>query len=295
MNVIVYDGIGNSSVYAKQTVLTDDLIRISASNDRSCALNDSGKIYCMGEGAGGFGNNTTNDYNVPTLVNSGITSVTFKSVDAGFRSGCGLTTDSKIYCWGEGSQGQLGHGVKADSSVPVLVSGSHSWRYVSTTEYNTADATTCAIETDGDGYCWGEGSEGKIGHGSSVDATSPSLISGGVKWRMISAGNRHSCGVSESNVGYCWGAGADSRLGCAASGDQNTPQVVQGGHSWAEIHAGKENSCGITTSGAAYCWGNDNEGELGNGATTGTQSSPSLVSGSHTFRQMDVCGYSTNS
>ena len=295
INVVVYDLVGNATAYTKQTFKTDGLKRFSASYQRTCGINDEGKIYCMGTGTAGFGDNSTTNYNLATLVDNGITAKRFKSVDTMHHGACGLTTDNEIYCWGEGSSGQLGNGASADSSVPVLVSGSIDWRFVSTTEYSTGlpKPSVCGISTTGVGYCWGEGAEGKLGHGSSADSNTPSVISGSHSWKMISTGHRHSCGVDDSGVGYCWGSGADSRLGVAAGGDQDEPQPVQGGLTWQEIHAGKENSCGITTAGAAYCWGSDAEGELGNGAVTGTQSAPYAVTGGLTFRSMDVGAFST--
>jgi alpha-tubulin suppressor-like RCC1 family protein len=49
---------------------------------------------------------------------------TFRSVSAGGRHTCGITTDGALYCWGANWAGQLGTGSYTDSPVPVRVTGS---------------------------------------------------------------------------------------------------------------------------------------------------------------------------
>lgn len=289
-NVVIYDLVGNASVYRKQRIKTLSLKRISAGRGRTCLLNHMGKVYCTGEGEGGFGDNSENDYNMPSLVDSGISAMNFVSIDSGLRGACGLTDDSKIYCWGEGSQGQLGNSSSSDSSSPVLVSGGRSWRFITTGEYSTSQAFACGITTEGDGYCWGNGGQGRLGNGDTSQFDTPQLVVGGHKWRMISAGSRHACGVTEDGSGYCWGSGDNRRLGVADTGDQDIPTLVQGGYSWQEIHAGTNSSCGITNDRVTYCWGGDDYGQLGNGELNETQEIPVKVEGDHVFRHLELGG-----
>ena len=52
---------------------------------------------------------------------------------------------------GSGTQGQLGDGTSTDSSVPMLVSGGRLYKYLS-----VGYKHTCAVNTTGYAFCWGE-------------------------------------------------------------------------------------------------------------------------------------------
>ena len=43
------------------------------------------------------------------------------SISAGAAFSCGVTTSNNLYCWGEGTGGQLGDGTASDQVVPTQV------------------------------------------------------------------------------------------------------------------------------------------------------------------------------
>jgi alpha-tubulin suppressor-like RCC1 family protein len=49
--------------------------------------------------------------------------LTFESLSGGLDHFCGVTTEGAAYCWGSGSDGQLGNGSTANQATPVPVSG----------------------------------------------------------------------------------------------------------------------------------------------------------------------------
>ena len=114
----------------------------------------------------------------------------------------------------------------------------------------------------------------------------------------ISAGNSHSCGLGSTGQAYCWGEGTFGQLGNNTIISSTTPSLVSGGHTFSSISAAREHTCAVTTAGAAYCWGFDEFGQLGDDtltATGSTSTTPSLVSGGHTFSgisagQSHTCG-----
>jgi uncharacterized protein YjdB len=75
----------------------------------TCGVTTSGAAYC-GLQAG----------SVPTAVPGGLT---FTSISASTEHTCGLATDGAVYCWGDNTNGQLGDGTTANSSVPIKVLG----------------------------------------------------------------------------------------------------------------------------------------------------------------------------
>lgn len=45
----------------------------------------------------------------------------FRSISAGTWHTCAVTTDGDVYCWGRGTEGQLGNGAQTSSTTPVRV------------------------------------------------------------------------------------------------------------------------------------------------------------------------------
>lgn len=96
----------NASVALNSKVVTD----ISASSeDFSCAIANSA-AHCWGANYfGQLGNNGTSQSNVPVAVsNSGVLSgKAVTSIAIGYYHACTIA-GGQVYCWGHGSQGQLG-------------------------------------------------------------------------------------------------------------------------------------------------------------------------------------------
>ncbi len=90
-------------------------------------------------------------------------------------SGHNRVTDEsdQVQCWGRNDEGQLGTGetgsdVLAPPMDPILTSVRH---------VAASDAHSCAVDTDGNVYCWGEGSDGRLGTGDAMDHPNPTRLS----------------------------------------------------------------------------------------------------------------------
>jgi alpha-tubulin suppressor-like RCC1 family protein len=92
-------------------------------------------------------------------------------------------------------------------------------------------------------------------------------VSGGLRFRSISAGYATMCAVTEAGAGYCWGYNLGA-LGDGTSDHRATPAAVAGGLTFQHISAGTGYACGVTTAGTVYCWGDNSSGELGDGTIT---------------------------
>lgn len=259
-----------------------------SSNDAACAIADTGNAYCWGvDGSGQLGNGaTTGNQEDPSQVTlpSGVTS--WSAISVGNAFACGIANTGNAYCWGSDSAGQLGNGATTGNQTsPSLVtnpSGVTSWFAISA-GYTHA----CGIGNNGYAYCWGADTFGELGNDTGVtsDQTSPYLVnnpSGVTSWTVIAAGSYQTCGIGNNNQAYCWGDDTYGQLGNGAgvTGNQAAPYLVtnpSGVTGWTKISSGYALTCGVGDNNNAYCWGQDGSGQLGNGATTGTQHSPSLV------------------
>jgi alpha-tubulin suppressor-like RCC1 family protein len=208
----------------------------------TCGVTTSNKGYCWGYNLdGAVGDGTRTNRNKPTAVAGGLS---FRSVIAGGglisdeqgtevdeTHACGLTTDNLAYCWGQGSNGQLGDGTPdgtfTSSRVrPFRVVGGLHFGQVIAGYYHSCGVTTTKVA-----YCWGAGSKGQLGNGStSFGRSSPTKVAGGLLFAGVSAGpvGNHTCGITTGNKIYCWGDNAFGQLGDGTTTRRLSPVKVAG-------------------------------------------------------------------
>ena len=135
---------------------------------------------------------------------------------------------------------------------------------------------------EGAAWCWGDGKNGRLGNGSTSDASTPQEVDGltaGVT--QISAGNVHTCAVVEGTA-WCWGRNETGQLGngstSSSEASNSTPLEVRGLTAGVtQISAGSLYTCAVVD-GAAWCWGWGESGRLGNGGSSDA-STPQEVRG----------------
>jgi alpha-tubulin suppressor-like RCC1 family protein len=112
---------------------------------------------------------------------------------------------------------------------------------------------TCALQTGGKAYCWGDNLNSQLGSGSAdlLDSV-PRAVASSVSFTQLAGGAIHSCGVSDAGPAWCWGGDAYGQAG-PVGGD--SPALVDATLHFAMVSLGRLHSCAITTTGAAYCWG----------------------------------------
>jgi alpha-tubulin suppressor-like RCC1 family protein len=167
----------------------------------------------------------------------------------------------------------------------MMMSVSTAWRSV--------DGRTYTPPPPGIAYAWGGnfyyGEGGELGDGTTVGRSSPVTVVGGLTWRQVDAGYRHSLGVANTRIAYAWGLGDFGKLGTGSTTDVSSPVTVVGGiTNWTQLSAGGTFSVGLTTSGIAYGWGNNNKGQLADGTTTQRTSPVTVVGGITTWRQLSA-------
>jgi alpha-tubulin suppressor-like RCC1 family protein len=191
--------------------------------------------------------------------------LSFRQVSAGWDHTCGVTTNDRIYCWGENSEGQLGDGTTADRLRPVKVTGGFRWR-----EVTAGFQSTCGITVDDRAYCWGIG---WLGDGSEFRTQiTPVAVAGGLSFRHISNDpqSNHTCGITTNERAYCWGLNQVGQLGTGTIDPiaSLSPVAVTGGRHFREVSVGPSHTCAVNPFGRIWCWGFNINGELGDGTTT---------------------------
>jgi alpha-tubulin suppressor-like RCC1 family protein len=200
---------------------------VSVGMYHSCGVTTTGRAYCWGgdqwgqlgdgtaSGTCEFPLGTSPCRKKPTLVVGGYQ---WRQVDAGGGSGppegstepleggrtCGVTTDGRAFCWGDGTLGQNGDGTRSMRTAPRQVAGDRLYRAISTGYWHS-----CALASDNRAYCWG----GRNGGGELGDGTQdilrlrPRAVVGGHSFEQISTGHGSTCARTPTGAIYCWGGG----------------------------------------------------------------------------------------
>jgi alpha-tubulin suppressor-like RCC1 family protein len=237
---------------------------VSAGYYYTCGVTTDDRAYCWGwDHYGQLGDGTVSDVlrTTPTAVTGGLR---FRLVRAGTTHACGITTANRAVCWGDNQYGQLGDSSNYTSrAAPVQIAGGRSYKWL-----DAGHEHTCAVTTDGRGFCWGNGRAGQLGTGKAYLSFWPQRVAGGLLFRNVTAGVIHSCGVGTDGRSYCWGSNQYGQLGDGTTTQRLTPVAVAGGHPFAQLAGGEGSTCGLTTGARAYCWGANGVGQLGDGTTT---------------------------
>jgi alpha-tubulin suppressor-like RCC1 family protein len=203
---------------------------LALGGDHTCALLTTGAVRCWGRnnwGQLGYGdtNNRGDNEPISNLPNVSLTG-TIRKLVAGDAHTCALTFAGTLRCWGRGQEGQLGQnfsgfrvsdnawGDTATRLPSMLSSDIDTGAQV--TDVTAGDFHTCALSSDGQLKCWGWGSSGQLGYGStaSLDTPRPDGVNlDGVTAFRISAGFGHTCALRSNGTARCWGANSQGQLG----------------------------------------------------------------------------------
>ncbi|MCB9600089.1 MAG: chromosome condensation regulator RCC1 [Sandaracinus sp.] len=262
-------GCGDVCTWKCDATGCDDVVGVSTGGFHSCALRESGRVFCWG----------ANDYSQLGLSSPGgrlfaTTAVAMigdaVQIASGERHSCARSASGAVRCWGWGSSGQLGNGGVSTSATPLAVA------VPAATTIALGRTHSCAIDSAGRLYCWGRNGEGELGDGTQTQRDTPRRISAAGTVSSVGTGDSHTCVVSGGTV-RCWGANGQGQLGGGgASVRELSPIVISGLNGVTEVRAGRDHSCALRGDGTVWCWGGNDVGQLGDG-TFSQRTSPVRV------------------
>jgi hypothetical protein len=134
--------------------------KITAGERSACGIQTDGTLWCWGANEIGEVGNNGDGSDVTSPAQESTQATNWASVSAGATNTCAITTDHKLYCWGDGTYGQLGNSAFLSYSYsPIQVTGT-TWQSVSVGHMHA-----CGVQTDNSLWCWGDNSEGQLGDG----------------------------------------------------------------------------------------------------------------------------------
>lgn len=275
------------------------LTQVSAGGYTTCGLGPSSEAYCWGTGregqlgappqeeCGGFpGESPCATYPLPL-------GQSFASIQAGGLHVCALTDAGAMFCWGDGTYGQLGSSpptpdcssqstgcARTPLSVPLLAPA---------TSMSVGGTHNCVLDAAGQASCWGYNHAGRLGTGDNITRFAPDTVATNLRFIDISAGGTHTCAIAVGGLAYCWGYNHLGQLGDGSVAEHPLPAPVSTQLHFVEIVSGVAHTCARTPSGTAYCWGAAGDGQLGTTAQLESCESyacstvPVPVAGDHQF------------
>ncbi len=190
----------------------------------------------------------------------------FVDLSAGGRSTCAVAPTGRLFCWGDGREGQLGRIGALTARHPVRVIGIYDAQRVSVgVDFGcTVLARGSQINVQGIYACWGNGTSGQLGTGAFDRAQYPQQVRTPDGFTRVAAGSAFACGVARGGAVWCWGADQFGQLGDGAVQPQlASPVQVPGVSGITELAVGNQHACGVRSDAVLLCWGRVTDGQTG--------------------------------
>jgi alpha-tubulin suppressor-like RCC1 family protein len=272
------------------TGLATGPVQIAAGAHHACVVLASGPVDCWGQGFyGDLGDGSSLDHALPTqTIGLPVPAGGVESVSAGTVTGCAVTSDLRVACWGQDAGDGSALATIHTAATGVLGLPAAGVSQVSAGFGGCALVMLGGLKTDV--MCWGDNSSGELGDNTTTDRTKPVKVKGLSNVVAVTTGGRHACALVRNGGAKCWGANGHGQLGDGTTTESHTPVAVQGlPVDLAQIVAGGTHTCGLLTDGTVRCWGSGGDGELGNGSTSDS-STPVMVTGLPSVVQIAVGG-----
>lgn len=256
----------------------------------TCAVSSTGDLFTWGDGtqnAGLLGQGTDVSHWIPKRVSGPLEGLQVLSVACGTWHSALATTNGKLFTFGDGTFGVLGHGDRESVSFPKevqLLSGLKTikvacgvWHTAAIVEVMSQPGTTVSSRKL---FTWGDGDKNRLGHGSKETYLLPTCVSPLIDYNFhqIACGHTMTVALTTSGHVFAMGGTAYGQLGNPNS-DGKVPSLVQDnlvGEFVEEVSCGAYHIAVLTSRSEVYTWGRGANGQLGHGDTEDRRT-PTLV------------------
>lgn len=269
-------------IVAKILYLTSiDVLRILNKNERLHEIIDAyqlierrlhrnQKLYGFGltyHGSLGDNDPTTHLVANPQLIEIG--DLNIKQACAANYHSIVLTTNGKIYGFGDGEYGKLGDGDTTFHEVPMPMLIPMGNQFV--TQISSVSLHTMAVTREGQLYGWGSGENGRLGDGDITRhfVSRPMLIDvDGKRVKQVATGRDFTMVVTTDGQLYGCGDGGNGALGDGNLEDHDVGTftlINVNNQRVKSVTCGGETTLVITEKGELYGFGHAENGKLGDG------------------------------
>ena len=237
---------------------------------------------------GQFGVNSTRSRQAPAAVDQKgvLAGKTVVQIVSGRDHTLALTSEGRVYAWGDNSYGQLGDATAISRNAPVAVntvSGTSALFGKTVVALAAGEMHSLALCSDGTLTAWGYNFDGELGDNTSTSRSAPVVVNAssgisalfGRKMVAISTGGYHSLALCSDGTLAAWGSNDNGQLGDNTTTNRNAPvavEVTSGstslfGKTVVSIAAGGKHSVARCSDGTLAAWGDNAFGQLGDNTT----------------------------
>ncbi|XP_022725931.1 PH, RCC1 and FYVE domains-containing protein 1-like [Durio zibethinus] len=213
---------------------------ISCGPWHTALVTSGGQLFTFGDGSfGALGHGDHSSTTIPrevetlrglrtTRVACGVwhTAAVVEVVTESSESGSpGSSSSAKLFTWGDGEKGQLGHGDKECRLFPKCVSALFDDNIC---QVACGHNLTVALTISGRVYTMGSSAYGQLGS-PTADGKVPTRVEGKIADSFveeIACGSYHVAILTSKTEVYTWGKGTNGQLGHGDIDDRNTPTLV---------------------------------------------------------------------
>jgi uncharacterized repeat protein (TIGR02543 family) len=168
----------------------EEITQISVNGYVSSAITSNGRVFTWGWNIfGQLGDNTFVNKNVPTEITTNFTLIedeTITNIWLGDYHASALTSDNRVFSWGNNGYGQLGDGTNINKSIPVEITSffdlleNENIIKLSLSQFNSS-----ALTIDGRIFAWGSNTDGLLANNTIIDSNVPINISIPLKYFLL--------------------------------------------------------------------------------------------------------------
>ncbi|HEX7587037.1 MAG TPA: RCC1 repeat- and reductase domain-containing protein [Anaerolineae bacterium] len=213
---------GSCSNVPVQVIGVTNPLTVTGGGFFSLALMPDHTLLAWGQGNHGeLGDGAYASQATPVQVSSVLSNVV--NVSAGWFHAVALTSDSKVWTWGDNTAGEIGNGITSTTgtNVPFQVPGLSNVKQVS-----AGDGFTAALKNDGTVWIFGGNNFGEIGNGTFVDQPTPIQVQNLSNVVYLAARDYHVLVIKSDGSVWCWGSNENGECGDNTIVDRTHPVRV---------------------------------------------------------------------
>ena len=247
-------------------ITEESCVAVESGYHHSACITLQGQLLTWGRGLFGQLGHGKNQTSFVPLVVEKLSSFHITQVSCGWQHTMALTSSGRVFSWGYGQDGQLGHGDSKDSHFPREIS---ALREVSVSSIACGHSHSGCVG-EGSLYMWGCNPDARCFMTSGEPQDYPVKIQLHERVKTLSLGVNHSGALCEDGSVVMGGLGTDGQLGCSCSGyleaykldifdHQNPAEMVSCGDSFTAV---------LDQKGFVWSFGKGDNGRLGLGDTS---------------------------